>query len=434
MMRQGVVFGPQTAERLMGLLDETATLDSESPRQATRIRPVASQWVALSSLTLTDGRYSGHWYQFDSAANDFDEMDEVWIVAADGRDLATGTKYLGRAEQWAASKPVFVVAGDSDTTTSINNQTGPDFTIGFSGVGSKPQVYFADLTNVPLWTAGWWYPLGFLVHGAGSHLYQCILAHKDHEPPNATYWRDVNDEDVIAFGFGGTYNGFASSYEFITDMEQTFGGKKLFRLISTNPVTSSSEYTPTTFWGTGAGDNDLLIGVQADTDSSGPGAASILAASAKVVTSRYSTYRVSLGFDGQSGLTSDGKLILHAWQSSSPGTFMTTTSQPKYAVVETTISSGSMVHTLKTGAWSGVFCGGIYCGGAIGTSNGGTGATSLTAHGLLLGQGTSAMTALVLTNNQIPMGATGSDPTAFTVSANPKAFLSTDVLDGGTWS
>ena len=49
---------------------------------------------------------------------------------------------------------------------------------------------------------------------------------------------------------------------------------------------------------------------------------------------------------------------------------------------------------------------------------GGTGATSFTAHSILLGQGTSAVTALgAATNGQIPIGSTGADPVLGTISA-----------------
>lgn len=51
-------------------------------------------------------------------------------------------------------------------------------------------------------------------------------------------------------------------------------------------------------------------------------------------------------------------------------------------------------------------------GNDVAVTDGGTGASTLTNHGILLGQGTSAVTALTLTNNQIAIGNTGSDPTA----------------------
>jgi len=54
----------------------------------------------------------------------------------------------------------------------------------------------------------------------------------------------------------------------------------------------------------------------------------------------------------------------------------------------------------------------------VSVANGGTGATTLTDHGILLGSGTGAVTALAeATNGQIPIGATGADPTLATITA-----------------
>ena len=54
----------------------------------------------------------------------------------------------------------------------------------------------------------------------------------------------------------------------------------------------------------------------------------------------------------------------------------------------------------------------------VSVANGGTGATTLTANSLLLGNGTSAITALgVATNGQIPIGSTGSAPVLATITA-----------------
>lgn len=51
-------------------------------------------------------------------------------------------------------------------------------------------------------------------------------------------------------------------------------------------------------------------------------------------------------------------------------------------------------------------------------AGGGTGAVSFTTHSLILGQGTSAMTALgAATNGQIPVGSTGADPVLATITA-----------------
>ena len=53
----------------------------------------------------------------------------------------------------------------------------------------------------------------------------------------------------------------------------------------------------------------------------------------------------------------------------------------------------------------------------VGATQGGTGATTLNAHGILLGQGTGTVTSSVLTNGQLLIGSTGVDPVATTITA-----------------
>ena len=56
--------------------------------------------------------------------------------------------------------------------------------------------------------------------------------------------------------------------------------------------------------------------------------------------------------------------------------------------------------------------------GTLVVANGGTGAATFTAHSILLGQGTGAVTALgAATNGQIPIGSTGADPVLAAISA-----------------
>lgn len=56
---------------------------------------------------------------------------------------------------------------------------------------------------------------------------------------------------------------------------------------------------------------------------------------------------------------------------------------------------------------------------ALGVASGGTGAATLTAHGILLGEGTSAITpTAAMTDGQLLVGATGADPAPATVSGD----------------
>jgi hypothetical protein len=61
----------------------------------------------------------------------------------------------------------------------------------------------------------------------------------------------------------------------------------------------------------------------------------------------------------------------------------------------------------------------------IEVTKGGTGQASITAHSLILGQGTSATTALgAATNGQIPIGSTGADPVLATLTAGTGVSIS----------
>jgi hypothetical protein len=100
-----------------------------------------------------------------------------------------------------------------------------------------------------------------------------------------------------------------------------------------------------------------------------------------------------------------------------PGTNTLTTQLTGLTNHNVLIGAGSATITpLAPSATSGVplISQGAAADPAFGTAvvaGGGTGATSFTAHSILLGQGTSAVTALgAATNGQIPIGSTGVDP------------------------
>jgi hypothetical protein len=75
-------------------------------------------------------------------------------------------------------------------------------------------------------------------------------------------------------------------------------------------------------------------------------------------------------------------------------------------------SSGSTL-TITTGAGSLNFD----ITAPVSVANGGTGATSLTAHGILVGEGTSAVVSKTLSNGQLLIGSTGADPAQATLTA-----------------
>ncbi len=100
-------------------------------------------------------------------------------------------------------------------------------------------------------------------------------------------------------------------------------------------------------------------------------------------------------------------------------------------------SSGSSL-TITTGAGSLNFD----IAAPVSVANGGTGATSLTAHGILIGEGTSAITPIVLTAGQVLIGTTASDPAAATLTAGTGISISsvsgsitiTNTATGEAWT
>jgi hypothetical protein len=107
------------------------------------------------------------------------------------------------------------------------------------------------------------------------------------------------------------------------------------------------------------------------------------------------------------------------------------------AVSATPTSSGSSL-TITTGAGSLNFD----ISAPVSVANGGTGLTSITAHGILIGEGTSAITPIVLTAGQVLIGTTASDPAAATLTAGTGISISsvsgsitiTNTATGEAWT
>jgi len=73
--------------------------------------------------------------------------------------------------------------------------------------------------------------------------------------------------------------------------------------------------------------------------------------------------------------------------------------------------------SIKLGPTSTPTFGSLVLTSSLGVASGGTGASSLTDHSLLVGSGTDAVTALgVATNGQLPIGSTGADPVLKTLT------------------
>lgn len=69
------------------------------------------QWVLVTSLSTTDGRYPGTWSQYNVEDDTFTEMGDCWITEAEGETLEE-IHYLARLQGKldADSLPVFVVS------------------------------------------------------------------------------------------------------------------------------------------------------------------------------------------------------------------------------------------------------------------------------------------------------------------------------------
>lgn len=98
------------------------------------------------------------------------------------------------------------------------------------------------------------------------------------------------------------------------------------------------------------------------------------------------------------GPGSAGQILLSGGASADPS-YVTPTAGTGLSI---TTNASTLTYTLST---------------PVSVANGGTGASSFTAHSLIVGEGTSAMFALgAATNGQIPIGSTGADPVLATIT------------------
>jgi hypothetical protein len=140
--------------------------------------------------------------------------------------------------------------------------------------------------------------------------------------------------------------------------------------------------------------------------------------------------------DGGAMSSSSGLDVATGKVYSVAGTTVLTATTLGSGVVNSSLTS---VGTIATGVWNGTVIGSAYGGtgqdfsgssgaisvssgtfsaGTLSVANGGTGATTLTDGGILLGSGTGAITATAQpTNGQLLIGATGSDPVLATLTA-----------------
>ena len=180
---------------------------------------------------------------------------------------------------------------------------------------------------------------------------------------------------------------------------------------------------------------DKLIDL--NSDAAGAGVASNAGGGINLLSSTgANTITFTALSDGGAMSSSSGLDVATGKAYSVAGTTVLTATTLGSGVVNSSLTS---VGTIATGVWNGTVIGSAYGGtgqdfsassGAISVSsgtfsagnlsvaNGGTGATTLTDGGILLGSGTGAITATAQpTNGQLLIGATGSDPVLATLTA-----------------
>jgi len=124
------------------------------------------------------------------------------------------------------------------------------------------------------------------------------------------------------------------------------------------------------------------------------------------------TFTTSITVTGGATIDADGVDAVSGNDYEIDGTSVLTATTLGSAVVNSSLTS---VGTIATGTWEGT---------TVAVDQGGTGATSLADGGILLGSGTSPITALgVATNGQIPIGDGATDPVLATITGGAGATI-----------
>lgn len=208
--------------------------------------------------------------------------------------------------------------------------------------------------------------------------------------------------------------------------------------ISTNTISSTDvngnvNLTPN---GTGrvvAANLDLTA--QLDVASGGTGLTTITDHSVMIGSGTSAVTPITVGSDGQVLLGATGADPAFGTLTSS-GTITFTPGAGSLAINTDLTSPGAIGSgTPNTGAFTTLSASGAFSltGDQVQVAEGGTGASSLTDHGVLVGSGTSAVTALTVgTNGQVLVGSTGVDPVFATIGSANTSIAST--LGAGTLS
>lgn len=138
-MAKGVTFSRNDAQRIADAVRLSEASYRNDADEITRARVMAPiiQFVKLSSLTQTAGRYPGNWCLFDAAAGTFSDQDAIWIVHPNGATPELATYYLARSSGFENSRPVFVLeifaGGGSSSGGMPIDARSASFTVGGTG-------------------------------------------------------------------------------------------------------------------------------------------------------------------------------------------------------------------------------------------------------------------------------------------------------------
>ncbi len=198
--RNLVAMTPATARRVEKAvrLAEPLLLPREG-RTAGDAAPFSAHhnFVRLTSLTQTSGRYPGKWCQWDSGHSSFADVATVWVVEVNGNPLALSTYYWARLEGDVSGVTVYGVSDVAGAGGGITYFTETFYHLG-DGDWTKPaglQMAVFEVFGAGGGGGGATGGSGRAVGGGGGGGAYFRAAFKDSDLPSTV---------TIVYGAGGT--------------------------------------------------------------------------------------------------------------------------------------------------------------------------------------------------------------------------------------
>lgn len=315
---------------------------------------------------------------------------------------AIGTQALGQATASQFCIAIGPQAGFNYTTTESSNisinavnttVTGEQFTLRIGdGTGTTQQKlqasYICGIDGVDLNTVN-------VVTESGDRLGTAMLM----AGSNVTITKAANEIIISASGGGGGTS---------IDITGDTGGT-----LTSTAFTFTGGTTGITFNGVGS---TFTLDGTLDVANGGTGDTTFTAYAPVCggTTTTGALQSATTGFTNSGYiLTSNGASALPSWQAAPSGNISITGDSGGALVSNAFTFTGGSTGLTFAGAGTTETLGGTLI-----VANGGTGRTTLTNHGLLVGAGTAAVTQLAAaTNGQLPIGSTGADPVLATITA-----------------